>query len=143
LKLQLGDFYSKPHASSAQDIITYVVQSMTQDYDNMVDTRSAGSTATATTGQSSGTGAPTSGAAPPAGAGPPVGTGGPPAGPGGPAPPGAQVAFALTPALISNAPLDFNQVGDVKLYYKASGSLDIEFDVEPGTLKLFLESLRQ
>jgi hypothetical protein len=53
------------------------------------------------------------------------------------------VAFTLTPALISSAPLDFNQVGAIKLYYKASGALDIAFEVGPGTIKLFLESLRQ
>ncbi len=67
--------------------------------------------------------------------------GAPPLGP--PAMP-PQVAFALTPVLISSAPLDFNQVGAIKLYYKASDALDITFDVEPGmTLKLFLESLHQ
>jgi hypothetical protein len=81
------------------------------------------------TGQSSGGGPP--GSIP----------GAPPLGP--PAVP-PQVAFALSPVLISSAPLDFNQVGAIKLYYKASDALDITFDVEPGmTLKLFLESLCQ
>jgi hypothetical protein len=40
-----------------------------------------------------------------------------------------------------NAPLNFNDVRAIKLYYKASGSLDMEFDVEPGTFKLFLEGV--
>ena len=54
------------------------------------------------------------------------------------------MTFALTPALISSAPLDFANAGDVlKLYYKASSALDIQFDVDPATLKLFLESTRQ
>lgn len=95
----------------------------------MVDTR--GSSASATTG---------TGGAPGGGE-----DGAQPDGPGGPAPPvmAPTAAFALTPALLSNEVLDFNDVGAIKLYYKASDSLDIEFDVEPGTLKLFLESIRQ
>jgi D-mannonate dehydratase len=53
--------------------------------------------------------------------------------------------FTLTPALVSDAVLDFNNVATIKLCYKASrrDSLDTEFDIEPDTLKLFLESLHQ
>ena len=51
--------------------------------------------------------------------------------------------FALTPALLSDAPLDYNDSGSVKLFYKASSALDIQFDVELASLKLFLESVHQ
>lgn len=77
------------------------------------------------------------------GAGPPgsSGGGGPPT-PMAPAVPAA--GFTLTPALVLDAVLNFNNVATVKLYYKARrDSLDTEFDIEPDTLKLFLESLHQ
>ena len=56
--------------------------------------------------------------------------------------PGA-VPFALTPALISNEPLNYTVQQDIKLYHKAVALLEVTFNVEAGTLKLFLENFRQ
>ena len=52
------------------------------------------------------------------------------------------VQFALSPALISDKVLDYGNVADSKLYYRAIAAMDPLFDVEPPGLKLFLENLQ-
>ena len=88
------------------------------------------------------------------------GNGGPPGGPpggggDGPGAPGGgaggaggaagqpAVPFALTPALVNNDILDYTDQGTIKSYYRAIEPLDPVFDVEGGTLKLFLENVKQ
>ena len=51
--------------------------------------------------------------------------------------------FALTPALVNDDVLDYTHTGTIKTYYRAIEALDPVFDVEAGTLKLFLENVKQ
>jgi hypothetical protein len=67
-------------------------------------------------------------------------------GPGGaaPAPPGGGAQpppFALTPALISDAFLNYTLTNDIKLYYKAIKGLTNKFDLAPANIRKFLQDV--
>jgi hypothetical protein len=66
-------------------------------------------------------------------------------GPGGagPAPPGAAAPppFALTPALMSDAFLNYTLTNDIKLYYKAIKGLTNKFDLAPANMRKFLQDV--
>jgi hypothetical protein len=80
------------------------------------------------------------GSGPPPGGG---GGGGPPPGAGAGGQPAQLPIFALSPALVSNAVLDYTDVGSIKLYYRAVEPMENLFDVEPAGLKMFLENVRK
>jgi hypothetical protein len=62
---------------------------------------------------------------------------------GGGAVPGGPVTFALSPALVSNALLDYRTGEGIKIYGKATVPLDVLFDGDSGGLRLFLSKVQQ
>jgi hypothetical protein len=53
------------------------------------------------------------------------------------------VTFALSPALASNALLNYKSGEGIKIYGKATAPLDVSFDGDSGALRLFLNKVQQ
>ena len=49
--------------------------------------------------------------------------------------------YALTPALVSNEPIDYGSASGAKIYKQATGKLKTEYDLKVGTIHLFLAQL--
>jgi hypothetical protein len=56
---------------------------------------------------------------------------------------GQAVTFALSPALASNALLDYRTGEGIKIYGKATAPLDVPYDGDSGGLRLFLSKVQQ
>jgi hypothetical protein len=51
------------------------------------------------------------------------------------------IRFALAPALVSDAPIDYGTTEGAKIYKAATEALPVEFDCSATKLKVFLSSL--